>query len=80
MSRRERYRAGLIAVLVVAAVLSVVGNKTNSPFLGWLSFAAFLVGVFLYFSWRRELRARRRATVFDHEAKTSDETRAGPDQ
>ncbi len=50
----------LIALLVVAAVLSVVGNKLNNHWLGWGSFAAFLCAVALYFDWRRRLRARRR--------------------
>ncbi len=76
----NRLRLILIATLAAAAVLSVVGNKEHSPFLGWLSFACFLVGVFLYLSWRREVAQARRATVFNREAKTSDETRTGPDE
>jgi hypothetical protein len=77
--RAGQLRALLIAILVVAAVLSVIGNKTDSAFVGWLSFAAFLCGVFVYFNWRRAVRAERRARVFDREAKT-DETGSGTDQ
>ena len=72
-------RLYLIVVLVVAAVLSVVGNKSHSPFLGWLSFAAFLCAVVLYFTWRRRTLRERRARVFDREAKT-DETGTRTDQ
>jgi uncharacterized membrane protein YfcA len=72
-------RIYLIGVLVLAAVLSVVGNKSDSPILGWLSFAVFLCAVVLYFAWRRTARQERRDRVFDREAKT-DETRTRPDQ
>ena len=67
----NRLRAALIAALIVAAVLNVVGMKEHSPFVGWLSFAFFLVGVFLYAWWRREVVRRRRARVLDREAKTT---------
>jgi uncharacterized membrane protein YfcA len=60
----------LIALLAVAAVISVVGNKISSPLLGWLAFAVFLVAVFLYFQWRRAL----------HNVRKANETRTGPDQ
>ena len=76
---RNRVRNGMIGLLAVAAVLSVVGKKLNAPWIGWISFAAFLGAVFLYVSWRREVAARRRAMVFDREAKT-DETRTRPDE
>jgi uncharacterized membrane protein YfcA len=72
-------RVYLIGLLVVAAVLSVVGNKSNSPFLGWLSFAVFLGALVLYVTWRRTALKERRGRVFDREAKT-DETRTRPDQ
>jgi uncharacterized oligopeptide transporter (OPT) family protein len=72
----QRLRWTLVALLVVAAVLSVVGNKADSPAIGWLSFAVFAVAVGVYFSWRRSVRAK----VFDREAKTTDETRARSDQ
>jgi len=75
----NRVRLWLISLLVVAAVLSVVGKKENSPFNGWLSFAFFLVAIVLYLDWRRKLAAERRARVFDREAKTN-ETRAGTDE
>ncbi len=75
MSAR-RLRIWLIVTLVAAAVVSVLAQKRDSAFLGWVSFAVFLAGVTLYFAWRRAVRAR----VFDREAKTPDETRARPDQ
>ena len=78
-SRPDRLRAYLIAGLVVAAVLSVVGNKADSPLVGWLSFAVFLCSIALYLSWRRAALAERRARVFDREAKT-DETGPRSDQ
>ena len=77
--RSQALRLWLIGVIAVAAVLSVVGNKTDSAFVGWLSFAVFLCGIFVYFSWRRAVLAERRARVFDREAKT-DETGPGTDQ
>ncbi|HEX5449144.1 MAG TPA: hypothetical protein VFW85_03720 [Gaiellaceae bacterium] len=60
MKKPDQIRAVLIALLVVAAVLSVVGNKLNEPWIGWVGFMAFLCGVVLYFDWRRRLRAGRR--------------------
>jgi uncharacterized membrane protein YfcA len=72
-------RFRLILVLVVAAVLSIVGNKTGSTFIGWLSFAVFLCAVAMYVAWRRRALAERRGRVLDSEAKT-DETRTGSDQ
>jgi hypothetical protein len=78
--RANALRAWLIAALVVAAVISVVGNKEHSTFIGWLSFAVFLCALVLYVSWRRAALVERRGRVFDREAKTTDETRARPDQ
>jgi uncharacterized membrane protein YfcA len=75
----NRLRFSLIGVLVLAAILSVVGNKSHSPFLGWVSFAVFLCAVVLYFTWRRTALRERRGRVFDREAET-DETRTRPDQ
>jgi hypothetical protein len=60
----------LIALLAVAAVLSVVGNKLSSPFIGWVAFAFFFVAVFLYFRWRRAL----------HNVRKANETRSRTDQ
>ena len=77
--RAKNLRLYLIGVLVLAAALSVVGNKSNSAFLGWLSFAVFLCAVVLYVTWRRTALRERRGKVFDREAKT-DETRTRPDQ
>ena len=75
----NRLRAILIGALVVAAVVSVIGNKASSPWLGWVSFALFLCAVVMYFQWRRTAREERRARVFDREAKT-DETGSRSDQ
>ncbi len=72
-------RVYLIAALVLAAALSVAGNKTHSAFVGFASFAVFLCAVALYFAWRRTALRERRGRVFDREAKT-DETRTRPDQ
>ena len=77
--RANRLRYSLVGVLVLAAILSVVGNKSHSPFLGWVSFAVFLCAVVLYFTWRRTALQERRGRVFDREAET-DETGTRPDQ
>ena len=79
MRRPDSLRALVIAILVVAAVLSVVGNKTDSVWIGWLSFVAFLCAIAVYFGWRRAVLAERRGRVFDREAKT-DETGPRSDQ
>ena len=68
--RADRLRLYLILVLVAAAVLSVVGKKADSPFVGWLSFAVFLCALVLYVTWRRAALHERRARVFDQESKT----------
>ena len=78
MSART-FRLWLILALAAAAVVSVVANKMNSAFIGWLSFAIFLCALVLYISWRRAAR-QERGRVFDREAKTTDETRTRPDQ
>ena len=76
----KELRLWLIGLLAVAGIVSVVANKANSRFLGWLSFAVFIDGLVLYVRWRRAALAERRADrVFDPEAKT-DETRTRPDQ
>jgi uncharacterized membrane protein YfcA len=77
--RPRALRLWLIGILVVAAIVSVVGNKADSSFIGWLSFAVFLCAVAVYVRWRRAVLEERRGRVFDREAKT-DETRARPDQ
>jgi uncharacterized membrane protein YfcA len=77
--RPNTLRTLLIAILIVAAVLSVVGKKADSPFVGWVSFAVFLCGIAVYLSWRRAVLAERRGRVFDREAKT-DETGPRSDQ
>ena len=38
LMRAGALRLYLIGALVLAAVLSVVGKKTNSPWIGWVSF------------------------------------------
>ena len=78
--RADRLRVYLILVLIGAAVLSVVGKKADSPFVGWLSFAVFLCALVLYVSWRRAALKERRARVFDQESKTPDEARTRTDQ
>jgi hypothetical protein len=78
--RANTLRYWLIALLVVAAVVSVIGKKAGSPLVGWISFAVFLGAVALYVRWRRAVALERRGRVFDREAKTPDETRTGPDR
>jgi peptidoglycan/LPS O-acetylase OafA/YrhL len=78
--RANALRVYLIAALVVAAVISVIGNKADSPFIGWLSFAVFLTALVIYVSWRRAALRERRGRVFDREAKTTDETGTRSDQ
>jgi Na+/proline symporter len=73
-------RLRLIVVLALAAVLSIVGNKSNSPLLGWVSFAVFLGALALYVTWRRAALRERRGRVFDREAKTTDEDRTRSDK
>jgi uncharacterized membrane protein len=70
----------MIALLAVAAVLSVVGKKANSPWIGWLSFASFLVAVFLYIDWRRRRAAERRGDRGFERETEPDETRTRPDE
>jgi uncharacterized membrane protein YfcA len=77
--RANRLRLYLVSVLVAAAVLSVVGKKADSPFVGWLSFAVFLCALVLYVTWRRAALQERRGRVFDRESKT-DEARTRTDQ
>jgi hypothetical protein len=62
----DRLRVILIALLVAAAVLGVVGHKSNSPWIVWLSYAFFIVALAAYFRWRQQIRAR----VLDREEKT----------
>jgi uncharacterized membrane protein YfcA len=73
-------RIWLVLALALAAVISVVANKADSRFIGWLGFVVFLCALVVYVSWRRAALRERRARVFDREAKTTDETRARPDQ
>ena len=75
----NRLRVLLIGLIVVAAVVSFIGNSTDSRVLNALGFLVFLGAVMLYAIWRRTVRQERAARVFDREAKT-DETRTRPDQ
>jgi hypothetical protein len=77
--RAHALRLYLIAALVVAAVLSVIGNKLHSRLVGVLSITAFLVALVIYAGWRRAVLKERRGRVFDREAKT-DETGTRSDQ
>jgi uncharacterized membrane protein YfcA len=77
--RSHTLRLWLIAALVLAAVMSVIGNKANSPWLGWLSFAIFLVALSLYVTWRRAALNERRSTM-PPEDRPDHETRTRPDQ
>jgi hypothetical protein len=77
--RANKLRFYLIGVLVLAAGISVVANKSHSQFLGFVSVAIFLCAVALYITWRRAALRERRDRVFDREAKT-DETRTRTDQ
>jgi Flp pilus assembly protein TadB len=77
--RSHTLRLWLIAVLALAAVISVIGNKADSPWIGWLSFAVFLVGLCLYVSWRRAALKERRSRIRT-EDRPGDETRTRTDQ
>jgi uncharacterized membrane protein YfcA len=75
----DRIRILLIALIVAAAVVSYVGNRSNSRVVSSLGFGVFLVAVLVYPYWRRAVRRERDARVFDREAKT-DETGSRTDQ
>jgi hypothetical protein len=77
--RSHTLRLWLIGALAVAAVLSVIGNKANSPWIGWLSVAMFLVSLSLYVSWRRAALSERRRTIRTDD-QPRDETRTRTDQ
>jgi len=78
--RADRLRLYLIAVLVLAAVLNVVGSKANVRFVSWLSLAVFFGALTLYVTWRRAAIRERRGRVFDREAKTTDADRTRSDK
>jgi membrane protein CcdC involved in cytochrome C biogenesis len=77
--RSHTLRLWLIGTLVLAAVISVVGNKANSAWIGWLSAAVFLVALALYVSWRRAALNERRSRI-PTEDQAGDETRTRTDQ
>ena len=78
--RMDRLRAAMIALLAAAAVLSAIGHKTNTDWVVWLAYAAFLAAVCLFLEARRRLARRRRAGLrFDREANTG-ETGTRPDE
>ncbi len=62
-----RLRVVMIALLVVAAVLSAVAGDEGGPVFA-LAVACFSAGVLVFFRWRRKLRG----SVFDRGEKTSD--------
>jgi Na+/proline symporter len=76
--RADTLRWLLVALLVVAAAVSVVANKSHSAVIGWIAFAVFAAAVVLYLRWRRAAIAERRGTV-EGGGTESDEarTRAG---
>ena len=76
----NQLRVLLIGLIVVAAVISFVGNSSDSRILNALGFLVFLAAVMLYAVWRRTVRQERAGRVFDREAKTSDETGTRSDQ
>ena len=76
---RDRVRFGMIALIAVAAVLSVVGRTLNNVWIGQVATFAFLGAVALYIAWRRQVAAWRRTMVLDSESQT-DETRTRPDE
>ena len=80
MKPYDRYRWAAVALLLVAATLSAYATHHHSRGLEALSYACFIAAAFAVLAWRRAHRARRGSVVFDREAKTSDETRTGPDQ
>ncbi|HVV58753.1 MAG TPA: hypothetical protein VHC45_10345 [Gaiellaceae bacterium] len=84
MEHYDRLRWLAVALLVGAAVFSALGNGHQSPVLRALALACFLGAAFAFAGWRRAGRAHRarfrEQAVFDREAKTSDETRTGPDR
>jgi hypothetical protein len=77
--RSKVLRLWLIGALAVAAAISVVGNKTDSAFIGWLSFVVFLGALFLYVTWRRAVLTERRGGSAGRRGK-GDETRTRTDQ
>jgi len=72
-------RRVLIGLLVVAAIVSVVANKTHDRWLAAVVLGVYLVTVVSFARWRRRAREERSARVFDREAKT-DETGPRADQ
>jgi glucose uptake protein GlcU len=68
----DRLRALLIGLIIVAAVVSYIGNREHSQVLNGLGLGAFLFAVLVYGFWRRAVRNERAARVFDREAKTDE--------
>ena len=77
--RSHTLRLWLIGTLVLAAVISVIGNKANSAWIGWLSAVVFLVALTLYVSWRRAALSERRSRIRAKD-QPGDETRTRTDQ
>jgi len=64
--RPLQLRALAVVLFAAGAILAGVGNSTHQSWLSALAFAAFAIGVLVFFRWRQERRAR----VFDREEKT----------
>ena len=79
MRSSHTLRLWLIAVLVVAAVISVIGNKATRRGSAGSASSPFLVALFLYVSWRRAALKERRSTIRTAD-EPDDETRTRTDQ
>jgi hypothetical protein len=77
--KASQLRVVVIGLIIAAAVISFIGNRSGDKVVNAIGLGAFLAAVFLYAYWRRAVRAERAARVFDREAKT-DETRTRTDQ
>ena len=53
-----RLRAITVSLFIAAGVFSVVARKSNEGWATGISFALFVLGVGVYFRWRRALRAK----------------------
>jgi hypothetical protein len=49
----------LVALIVLAAVLALVGTLVHSRVAGWAGLAALLAAFVAYVAWRRGVRQRR---------------------
>ena len=65
-----RLRVLTIAFFVAAAVLTAVSGEESGPVFA-AGVGCFLLGVLVFFRWRRAERMARRASVFAREEKTA---------